>query len=71
MVTMKINSPDYKLNLKLVLKDNKESGNVNMKANNYEKPKHGKVSNLESISLGGTSKISAYMPLSLLILLDL
>ena len=47
---MKINSPDYKLNLTLVLKDNKTSGNVNMKANNYEKPKHGKVSNLESIS---------------------
>ena len=68
---MKINSPDYKLNLKLVLKDNKTSGNVNMKADKYEKPKHGKVSNLESILLGGTSKISEYMPLNLLILLDL
>ena len=57
MITMKINSPDYKLNLKLVLKDKEASGNVEMKAEKYEKPKHTKVSNLEGISLGSTSKI--------------
>ena len=37
---MKINSPDYKLNLKLVLKDKESSGNVPMKADKLnEKPK--------------------------------
>ena len=63
---MKINSPDYKLNLKLVLKDKQASGNVDMKAEKYEKPKQRKVSILESISLGSTSKISEYIPLIIL-----
>ena len=57
VITMMINSPDYKLNLKLILKDKQASGNVDMKAEKYEKPKHRKVSNLEGISLGSTSKI--------------
>ena len=65
VITMTLNFPDYKLNLKLVLKDKESSGNVPMKADKFKKPKHGKVSNLESISLGSTSKISEYMPLIL------
>ena len=62
---MTLNFSDYKLNLKLVLKDKESSGKVPMKADKFEKAKHGKVSNLESISLGSTSKISENMPLIL------
>lgn len=60
---MTLDFPDYKLNLKVVLKHKESSGNVPMKANKCEKPKHGKVGNLESFSLRSTSKISEYMPL--------
>ena len=62
---MKINSPDYKLNLELVLKDKKSSGNVSKEADKFEKSKHGRVSNSESFSLGSSSIISEYIPLIL------
>ena len=62
---MNINSPEYKLNLKLILKYKKSSGNVPMNADKYEKPKLGKVSDFESFSLGCTSIISEHIPLIL------
>ena len=44
-MSMNINSPEFKLNMKLVLKDNKGFGNVNIASGNEGKRGHGKVRN--------------------------
>lgn len=43
VLTIAVNLPDSKLNMELVLKDKKASGNIDVKPDNYVKPKHGKV----------------------------